>query len=280
MLRASIGRIETIPASYILILGVEVTYIMKIYQRLAQWIYLPRLRTLEKEIGCRLVFHDIPDRYINAIMRYEMTAIWKRAGLDVVKGQNHWTVGTIVDGSSSRFDPNAAEYQSWLGGYTVRLSSEKMRSVGDYFELAIADQNAWLKYYGDPQPSTTIVGSELTELRRLQLGQYSGIVYEFRCTTHSDMGSRRKTMTHRYASSGMAALSNLANPHLALAADVFIPRAIANPYHPLDVSGFFAIFDVKPRVRVMLYATGVTDRFAVLKADFLSAMKSCEIIEV
>src|SRR3989344_1122076 len=101
------------------------------YKKILKYLYLPKLKKLEKEIGCKLVFHHIPNRYINGIMRCEMTKTFRKFGLDIEKGQNHFTIGKIVDGKSSRFNPNSIEYQSWLGGYTVKLASERMITVED-----------------------------------------------------------------------------------------------------------------------------------------------------
>jgi hypothetical protein len=145
---------------------------MKIYQKLIQYIYPPKLKKLEKEIGCKLVFQTIPDQYINAIMSCEMTKTWKSFGLEIEKGLNYFTMGKVVERISSRFDRNAMEYQSWLGGYIIKITSEKQWSVEDYFQLAIADQNSWLRWYGDPKPSTTIDGFKPIEIVKIQAGKY------------------------------------------------------------------------------------------------------------
>lgn len=110
---------------------------MRIFQKLVQLFYLPKLRRLEKEIGCNLVFHSIPDRYISAIMSCNMTGTWKNFSLNVEKGLNHFTMGGVANGMSSHFDRNAPEYQSWLGGYTVKLSSDKPWDFGLMENIAV-----------------------------------------------------------------------------------------------------------------------------------------------
>jgi hypothetical protein len=260
---------------------------MTIYQRLIHYIYLPRLEKLGKEIGCKLLFHGIPDGYINGIMSCEMTKTWKRFGLDIERGQNYFTMGKVVNGMSSRFDRNAAEYQSWLGGYTVKLASEKKWSLRDHFKLAIADQNRWLGWYGDPNPKTNIDGWKFIKINKVQLGQCSGMLYKCGCRTHSDIGPHYNSVKLRFASKSIAALFNLSNPSLALQADAFIPKASASGYEPLDLKGYIAIVDIKPRVKAILYGNGAavlnssskTDTFALLKEDILNAMKCCEIIQ-
>lgn len=256
---------------------------MQIFQKLAEYIYLPKIKRLEKEIGCRLVFHHIPEQYINAIMSCEMTGTWKRFGLNIQKGLNHFTMGKVVNGMSSRFDRNATEYQSWLGGYTVRLASEEIWSVKDHARLAIADQNSWLRRYGDPNPRTTIEGFEPIEIDKIQLGEHTGTLYEFGLTTHSDVGINRKTINLLYGIYGMAALYNLANRNLNLKPDDFMSKHRTSIYETLDLKGYIAIFDVEEKVKVVLYGNGAivdqTDTFEIIKDDILKAMQSCEIVK-
>lgn len=261
---------------------------MRLYQELVKYIYLPMLEKLTKEIGCKLVFRGIPEHYINAIMSCEMTRTWRRFGLDIVKGQNHFTIGKIAEGVSTRFDRTSPVYQSWLGGYTVKLATEKPWSVEDYCKLAVADQNHWLRWYGDPKPFTTIEGWKYTEIGKMQIGKYFGTLYEGGFTTHSDLGLDHKTISILLAAHSMAALYNLANPNLVLKADAFIPRSADNPYEHIGGKVYLGIFDVKPKVKVVLYGNGLivtnqsstADTFEVLKEGFLNTMTSCEIIEV
>lgn len=259
---------------------------MSKFQKLVKQIYLPKLRRLEKEIGYKLVFNYIPNRYIPAVMRCNMTRTWKSFGLNVYKGLNHFTMGGVANGVLSRFDRTAPEYQSWLGGYTLKTSSDKPWDFKEHFKLAIADQNSWLRRYGDPNPNTTIEGWKLAEIDRIQLGQYSGTLYKFGCTTHSDVGANHRTIKLLWGIYGMAALYNLANSSLALRPNNFMPISSGYPYETLDLKGFVAIFDLDPRVKVILYGNGVMknhaftkDTFEILKDDLLKAMKSCEIVE-
>ena len=251
--------------------------------------YLPLLEDLAKEIGCKLVFHHLPDRYIPAIMSCEMTQTWRTAGLDILKGQNHFTIGKIVNGMSTRFDRNAPEYQSWLGGYTMKLSTDKSWTVKDYCMLAVADQNSWLRWYGDPKPFTIVDGWKYCDVGEIKLGPYSGTLYEGGFTTHSDVGITHNTLRFRFALYGQAALYNLANANLDLEPRNFAPRASGFGYEKLGGRVYLGVFDIKPRVKVVLYGNGIvlttgrglrTDTFDVLRDDLIKTMKSCEIIEV
>lgn len=260
---------------------------MKIFQKLVQYFYIPKLKKLEKEIGCRLIFNHIPDRYINGIVNCEMTRTWKKAGLNIELGQNHFTMGKIVEGKSTRFKTNSAEYQSWLGGYTVKLSSNEKWTFEEYFGLAIADQNSWLKWYGNSSPKTSIEGKNPVVIGKIRLGKFKGTLYEFGCHTYSDVVPRKPSLKLYFASSSMAALYNIYNPKLKLKASAFIPTLPTHPYENIDLLGYIAVLNVSKNVRVVLYGNGVIfnsnsrkDTFKQLKWDILNAMKSCEIIEL
>lgn len=257
--------------------------IEKILEKLTRFIYLPKLRKTEKKIGYRLILDNIPDRYINGWVACDMTTTWKRFGLDIEKGANYFTMGKVVSGLSSRFDRKFPEYQSWLGGYTVRLSEGTPWTAEDHFKLAIADQNSWLKkWYNDPKPMTVIEGWKFTLIDTIRIGQHSGTLYEFGCTTQSDVGNGRKTINMYLASIFMTALFNFSNPNLHLKASSFRPKASDNPYEILKLPGYIAIFDVGKNVKVVLYGNGAivmkkdgsTDTFIALKNDLRKAMQS------
>src|SRR5574340_1291990 len=93
--------------------------------KLAQYIYRPKFEELEKSIGCKLDFRKIPAGYINGMINWNMTKTWKKFGLKISNGANYFTFGQIADDLSLRFNQSAPEYQSWLGGYTVRLIGDQ-----------------------------------------------------------------------------------------------------------------------------------------------------------
>ena len=260
---------------------------VKIYQRLVQYFYIPRLEKLEKEIGCRLVFNYIPESYINSIMSCEMTRTWKKFGLNVERGKNHFTVGKIAGGKSTRFDRNSNQYQSWLGGYTVKLSPGENWTFEKHFELAIADQNSWLGWYNDPQPTTNTKSWKPKQIGKIRSGKFIGTLYEFGCRTHSDVGFGKMSLKLYFASKSMAALYNLYNPKVNLDSGAFIPGNSHVPFEPVDLKGYFAVFDVKKSVKTVIYGNGAIigdsnskDTFSKINKDLLKTIQSCEIIEL
>jgi hypothetical protein len=254
-------------------------------QKSAELFFPWKFRRFENKIGYKLSFRNIPERFIDGLVEWDMTDTFKKAGLDIEEGANYWTMGHIVDGVSSRFDRTTPEYQSWLGGYIVKLPNRQTWTVEDHFKLAIADQNSWLHSYGDPNPLTSIKGQKLTEVDSISAGQYSGTLYEFGCVTHSDVGNSPRPLRFRLECDVIADLFNLSNSKLNIQGSMMRPKSPVFPYEVLNLYGYIAIFDVEKNVKVVLYGNGIKDEqknidtFTILKDDLLKAMRSCEIIK-
>lgn len=230
-----------------------------ILQKLIQTIFIPKAERAEKKIGYQLFFRSIPDCFLNGVVRWDETTTWKKFGLDLEVGVNYWTIGRLMNGVSSRFDSGAPEYQSWLGGYLVKLASNRPWTVEDHFKLAIADQNSWLKTYGDPRPITSIEGWAFNQIDKIQIGKYSGRLYEGGCTTHSDIGGGYKKIKPRIISCGIAALFNSLNPNLFLRGNQLRPNTANDSYKTLKLRGYIAIFDIAENRKIVLYGNGVVD---------------------
>ncbi|SRR6266481_6608660 len=261
--------------------------IENLLQKLIQLIYAPKLRKTEAGIGYKLAFRNIPDRFINGWVSYDETATWKKFGLDLEMGMNYWTIGKAAHGVSSRYERETPEYQSWLGGYLVKLGSRQTWTPEDHFKLAIADQNSWLRSYGDPKPVTTTEGWKFIPVDTIRLGQFSGTLYEFGCITDSDVGNRDNTLKLRLEDIAIASLFNLSNPNLHVRGGEMRPKISASAYEKLKLHGYIAIFDIEDNIKVVLYGNGAivhnqagdTDTFETLKNDLRQAMQLCEIVK-
>ncbi len=247
---------------------------------LARRIYLPKFNKLERDIGYGLEFHDIPGTYINGWMRCNMTGTWKKFGLNIERGANYFTMGKVANGISSRFDRNSGQYQSWLGGYAIKLVSQAEWSVPDHFKLAIADQLNWLKLYGDPNPICTTTGADFRLLDRIRIGGYEGDLYEGGCNTHSDVGKGRNSLRLRLASLSMSAGFSLSNPEACLEGRALRPADNGSEYEPLRLKGYIAIFRLSEKTRVVLYANGTEHTFGSIKDDLLRGINFCSITRV
>ncbi len=258
------------------------------FQKLLQFFLLPKIQRAEKKIGYKLVFHNLPERFIDGWVSWDETATWKKFGLNIDTGLNYWTIGKPDHGVSARYDRNAPEYQSWLGGYLIKLASGQPWTKEDHFKLAIADQNSWLRTDGDPKPLTTTEGWDFISDGPITIGEYSGTLHEFGCTTHADMDNDYRAMRLRLESFGMAALMNASNPNLRIQGRALVPHSSDNAYELIKLRGYIAIFDIEKDIKLVLYGNGAmvkngdveTDAFITLKDDLLKAMQSSEVVRI
>lgn len=262
------------------------------FEKIAEWLctfaFLPHIRRIDRKIGYALVFRDIPHRFMNGIVRWDMTGIWRRFGLQVRAGTNYWTIGSIHNGTSSRYDRNSPEYQSWLGGYMVKLSPGNTWTLKDHVNLATADQNSWLRTYGDPNPITSFEGWGFLSHGTITSGEYSGTLYEGGCITHSDVGTGKRTFKGFLSPFVQAAFFNHSNNNLQIKGQMLTPKPSKTPYETLRLHGYLAIFDLENGVHAILYGNGAiipreegeVDTFSVLKDDLLHAIRRCEIVKI
>jgi len=254
---------------------------------IANTIILNKLKRAEREIGYKLIFQNIPNIWIDGLMRCDMTRTWKKFGLKISRGANYFTVGKAKNGISTRFDFAEPQYQSWLGGYTVKLERGQKWTLQEHLNLAVADQKSWLKRYGDTNPVCDFPEVDVKTIGSISLSDYSGTLYEVSCTTHSDVGNGFDTIWLKLSAFVMATAFNVSNPMINLRGESLRPQDNRKSYESLKLKGYIAIFDVEKDVKVVLYGNGVVENnevkintFEVIKNDILRAMKSCEIVKV
>ncbi|MBI2655561.1 hypothetical protein HYX06_04015 [Candidatus Woesearchaeota archaeon] len=244
---------------------------------IANLVIFKKLNLAERVIGYRLTFRQIPDLWINGLMVCDMTNTWNTFGLKICKGANYFTVGKVKDGVSSRFNFGEPQYQSWLGGYTVKLKEAGTWSLQDHLNLAVADQKSWLKRYGDPHPLCDMREEDFCIIGSLKLRGYSGTLYGGDCITHSDVGDSYDSTWLWLSAVAMAVVFNMSNPSLSLRGSMLRPRTKGKSYETLRLKGYIAIFDIDNDVKVVLYGNGVADTFEMIKNELYRAMELCEI---
>lgn len=249
-------------------------------QKIFLLFFLRRIRASENKIGYRLAFQHVPTSYIQGWVAWPMTRIWKKFGLGVEAGLNYWTIGNSVNGTSSRFERDAREYQSWLGGYIVKRTSGAPWTFRDHFKLAVADQNSWLRSHGDPQPLTTPDASEPVLIGAIESSSYEGTLYEFGCTSHSDVGPGNTGLWFLFEWVGIAALFNASNPALGLTSKALKPEVHGGTYEQIALRGYVAVFTLPENVSVVLYANGSVETFPSLKGELRKTIESCKIVKV
>ena len=258
-----------------------------ILQKIVQLKFFFKIRKCEKVLGYKLVFPYIPSEYIQGWVSWDETETWQKFGLNLERGANYWTMGKIIKGDSSRYERETKEYESWLGGYVIKLAPGEKWSMEDHFKLAIADQNSWLKTFGDPKPLTTMENWKFVPVGTIKNGPYLGTLFEGGCTSHSDVGNGYNKKL-KLVSICIAAFFNLSNPKLHLRGKEMIPMRHVNSYETLGLEGYVALFNLENNVKVVLYGNGAivnndggdTNTFISLKKDLLQAMRECKIVKV
>lgn len=225
---------------------------------------------LESHLGYALRFRRIPEAWIQSCASFDLTSSWQTAGLNVT-GIDYFTIGTIVHGRSTRFDPNAEAFQSWIGGYLVRLNENRPYTLQEHLNLAVIDQLNWLRHYGDPSPTCELPAAEFQRRGKLTIsGGYRGTVYVGGGYSHTDMGAAAPTAWLRIAAGALAVAfnGNGAEPRVKTAHVTPAPTEL--PYVPIYLKGIIIIVEVRPNVHAVLYGNGVVlkDRYGVERDTF------------
>jgi hypothetical protein len=252
-------------------------------------LYTRRIRKLERELGYKLKFGKIPKPWINSLMTFDMERSWRKQEIKA-RGVNYFTMGSLVNGTSSRFICNKKQYQSWLGAYLVKFKDEKKFTLQDHYNLAVADQMNWLQDFGDPKPFIQMPEKNTAKAKDIMIGKYAGKLYEFLGgLSHSDVGNRNSSIYNKTIMALMASMLNKHNPKLNLKYSNFIPRNPSKNYEMITLRGYIAIVNLDQNTKIVLYGNGAViqdkngkkiDYSLLLKKDILTAFKSVVITKV
>lgn len=231
------------------------------------------MHRLEKKLGYSLKFSKIPNTWINGWMTFSMGRSWRKQGIKA-KGVNYFTMGSLSNGTSSRYIRNNKQYQSWLGAYLVKSNGDKELTLQDYYNLAIADQKNWLKDFGDPHPYIWMPGKNTFNKKHINIGKYQGNLYEFLGgPAHSDVGSRSRNKRNKILMALMASMFNRCNPKLKLKGNNFLPKKLSPNYERITLKGYMAIVDLEKNLKVVLYGNGSMIRNGEKEVDYYPLLK-------
>ena len=243
----------------------------------------------EKQLGYRLKLNRLSHGWINGFVIFDMTPVWKKAGMDA-SGVNYFTIGNIKNSLSSRFNPSSLYYQAWLGGYIVKFSNKREWSINNHFRLGEADQNNWLSLCGDTNPAADVKFESVQEEGQIKIDKFSGKLYKGIIWSHTDVGKRRKGSIFSLLMAGMAYFFNQSNPDLKLTAQNFIPRwttdSLLESFQKVCLKGYGVIIDITATTKVVLYGNGVIftdkngkkyDTFKKIGPEILRLFKKVEI---
>ena len=243
------------------------------------------MRRLEKKIGYRVVFANIPNTWINGLMTLDMEKSWARQGIKAW-GVNYWTIGSLTkDGVSSRYARDEKQYQSWLGAYLVKFKEDREFTLQDHFNLAIADQKNWLEDLADPHPFIEMRAEDVAKSEPIIISGYSGTLYEFSGgPSHSDVGRKVHNLHTKILMALTGSMFDEYNKKLNLTENNFTPSDTSTDYETVILKGYVAIIELEKNTKVVLYGNGteLLDQYSneakdytpLLKEDILRAFKS------
>lgn len=250
-----------------------------------------KTKSLEKKLGYRLKLNNLSLGWINGVVIFDMTPVWKKAGMDAT-GVNYFTIGHIENGLSSRFNQNSPYYQAWLGGYIVKFPETRNWSIDEHFKLGETDQKNWLSLCGDSDPVADVDYRHYKKIGRLKIGHFSGDLFQGIIWSHSDVGKRKKISIYPLLMAGMAYFINQSNSHLKLNYKNFISRGtsgfLLESFHSICLKGYVAIFEINKTTKAVLYGNGVVftdkngqrhDTFKKIGPEILELLKSVEILK-
>ncbi len=252
--------------------------------KLFAFLYAFHMRRLEREVGYKVTFSNIPSTWINGWMTFDIGKSWAKYGIKA-QGVDYFTLGSLgQDDISSRFLRSEKQYQSWLGAYLVKFKENREFSIQDHFNLAVADQKNWLGDFGDARPFIKMPVESITSTMPITVGGYEGFLYEFSGgPSQSDVGSKSNNLRNRILMGLMASMFNSCNPKLHLKGKNFIPKQITHEYETVILKGYVAILTLEKNIKVVLYGNGATlldttasdgDYYPLLKDDIVTAFRS------
>lgn len=260
--------------------------------KLPAYIYYVKVKSLEKKLGFKVELNHLEPNWINGVMIFDMTPIWKKQGIDA-RGNNYYTIGKVKNGLSSRFNLHSPYYQAWLGCYIVQFDKNSNWGVQDHYSLGEADQKYWLSIYGDSFPLASIPKKDFKDAGKIQISGFSGKLYEGGCWSHSDVGIGNKRNSLYLLMSACANIFNFSNMSLKLKGSDFIPKWINGnnneSYQKIYLKGYFAILKLNEKTRAVLYVNaaifenkkcGKTDYFSEIKKELKETLLATKILSV
>lgn len=241
----------------------------------------------EKRLGYRLDFSHLNKEWLATNVVYEMDAIWKAQGLDAI-GTNYFTIGSLKNNKSTRFDSDSPYFQSWIGGYIVKFSQKKKWTINDHFKLGVADQINWLKTYDDKNPKVYVVEDKTEEIGDIIIDGFNGTLYRGNIMSDTDISNTTVSFINKGFIAGLVYYMNQDNKQLNITIDALLPKAIKSldPFQNIELRGYIAILDLPENTKVVLYTNAanftekngtIKNNFNSIDQDLLDSLKSIKI---
>ena len=239
-------------------------------------------QTFENEeiLGAKIHFESIQKGWIKHPLKGQMDEIWsEKIGK---RGMNYFFVGTprsIFSQYSERFNPKSKLYQAWFGCYIIldeeglAYGFENGNPIWEKFiQLAIEDQNAWLKTYRVSNPQTKIT-EMLEEPTVININDHEAYLSFWQGESQSDLNES-------------GSLSEDLNQILGVPKKESWNKMVKS-HHPVILKGFFIIWRESPYPATFCcYGCGVefktlegkiVENFSKIKDDLLDMARGIKI---
>ncbi len=229
--------------------------------------------------------------------RQSMTGFWQdmaQDGKEAPEGVNLYSLGgpsASEPGFMARVDPESPDYQAWVGVYVCnkggsRFWNRDQVDLNQVVELALHDQRAWLRGFGDPEPkagmlwSTDESGKPLpasTEIMTVDGAQRTAYILDIE--SHSDVFDPEGGINPFQSFMGHTGRIRSTSAAVDSSVSVVPPAAPAPPYEPVILRAYYVPFwvDREQGVYAVAYACGTIERFDAIKDKLRRSLESMHV---
>ncbi len=245
----------------------------------------------EKELGYTLNFTHLPQTWVQNIMKVDITNTWHKHKLKA-KGIGLFSIGNINGRNSTRYQIKSAYFQAWVGGYIFKTDDKENWTKEKIWELPVADQVSWLRYYGNRSPRVSIDYNSAQELGEIQIDGKKATLFTGDFMSDTDMGKPYKLeniLMYAFAKRFNEDKKQILIPeHLKTYWDETIGL---DAYANIRLRGYIALttIDEEKNIKGMVYANGAIfedkfgnnyNTFDMLKDEFLEIIKNTKFTKV
>lgn len=245
----------------------------------------------EKELGYTLEFNHLPQTWIQNIMKVDISKTWKRQGLNA-RGIGLFTIGNIDGRNSTRYQIKSPYFQAWVGGYVFITDDSTEWNKEKIWELPVADQISWLKYYGNKNPRVNIVYESAKELEEIEIDGKKATLYTGDFMSDTDMGNSyalENTLMYAFAQRFNEDKKQLLIPEFL---KTYWDKNLGiDEYANIRLRGYIALvtIDEEKNIKALVYANGAIfkdnegnqyNTFDILKDEFLEIIKNTKFRKI
>jgi hypothetical protein len=241
-------------------------------------------RNETESLGATVGFSKIPAGWFPLFVRGSLTRVWRGAGLPL-RGCGIFTIGLPTrDGVSGRFCPESALYQGWFGAYLFTAPpsftniDEKTPNFSNLAKIAIADQNNWLRWYGDPASGATLVPGSDRLLAKAKRASGYDLLLEAKIKTHSDVGPGNGALLPKIFASVVRDMFRQEKEGSSVPDNFLSPPIGGTDYGTIALQGYTLLArDAERKVTALAFASVTEKAFPEVREELRKAILSLRI---